>query len=141
MPKVFLRLEIGLPKPASHAGLSDAEAIAAEQAESEVASRIMRENPSPVIPFSRQVADYDDFCREETRIGCTYYVHDPEANLYHMCVANRAGKWIAVPDSPPRSGRWINSAMKANIVVVGRNEFSYSYPLKPGERREIYMER
>lgn len=106
--------------------------------------RYTEEKLDRVIAFSRNASDYDEFCMAEARKFRTVFVFEPETGLYYVCVANRDGRWIAIPGEAGKTGEEVLRASKWKDVwypsrVVSKTRLTLE--LKQGERREVYLER
>lgn len=102
------------------------------------------ENLDPVIPLSMVASDYDDFCRAEFQNFRAYYVFEPATGLNYLCVANRDGRWVAVPGKPGvtsenLSAPLISGYSRFSNRVVGKTRLTGE--LKHGERRKVFLER
>lgn len=134
---VFLGIDVGIgplgdtPGPESRTDLTGIPDYTDEQLD-------------PVIPFSRNESDYDEFCREENRTARTFYVFEPATGLNYVCVASRDGLWVAVPGRAGLTNEEVRKAFDWNSVwapsrVAGKTRLTRE--LRQGERREVYLER
>ena len=140
LPKVVLGYRVGMAPWKEPATIQDL----AKRRQDSVKFRAA--HPHPVIPFSKQEADFDDFCRAESSANRVYLVHEPSSSLYYQCVADQRAQWVAILGVAPLTGQELGGwALHAPIFrgipmgIVGRTQPTFDLP--PGEKRVVHMDR